>query len=71
VSQKLQQDAAEKVDLIARQLLASLFYFQVTKIDSLNKDEDYCHGLICCRLSPACTAQNGVLDPNCTEFQAL
>jgi hypothetical protein len=36
--------------------VASLFYFQVTTIDSLD-DENYCHGLIRSGLSSSCTAQ--------------
>jgi hypothetical protein len=57
VSLKIQKDSAKKIELIARQLAALLFYFQVTTIDSLDNEEDYCQGLIRSRLSSSCTAQ--------------
>jgi hypothetical protein len=57
VSLKIQKDSAKKIELIARQLVASLFYFQVKVIDSLDDEEDYCRGLIRSRLSSSCTAQ--------------
>jgi len=60
VSLKIQKDSTKRIELIARQLVASLFYFQVTTIDSLD-DENYCHGLI----------RSGLIDPSLADIPSL
>ena len=53
----IQRQSAEKIEKIARQLVASLFYFQVLSVGVFNEKEYACSGLIRCRLSSACAEQ--------------
>jgi hypothetical protein len=53
----VQKKAAMKIKLIARQLVASLFYFQLSSLESFNDQEFWCHGLLRCRLNLSCVVQ--------------
>jgi hypothetical protein len=57
VSRGAQLKTRLKLELIARQLISSLFYFRVTKLSEYNNHEVLCEGQICCRLSSSCKEQ--------------
>jgi hypothetical protein len=57
VSPLVQEQLSDKLDLIARQLLASLFYLAVNTIQTENQETKICHGWIRCRLSRTYQAQ--------------
>jgi hypothetical protein len=57
VDQSIQRQSARSIDTIARQLVASLFYFQAKTFEDFNDEEYHCYGLLRCRLSPSCQAQ--------------
>ena len=57
VSPFVQEQLSKKLDLIARQLLASLFYLAVNTIQPENQETDICYGWIRCRLSRTYQAQ--------------
>lgn len=57
LNQSVQEQASSKLDKIAHQLVASLFYFQVHDAYDLNEYKYRCRGLIYCRLSTSLTQQ--------------
>ena len=57
VSPLVQEQLSDKLDLIARQLLASLFYLAVNTSQTENQETKICHGWIRCRLSRTYQAQ--------------
>ena len=56
VSAGVQAEAGAQVARVARQLVASLFYFQTVSVASLGEDESLCSGFLRCRLSQASLA---------------
>jgi hypothetical protein len=57
VSPDVQRRSFSKLDMIARQLTATLFYFQDLDAYDLNENKLHCRGLLYCRLSSACMEQ--------------
>lgn len=60
----IQERASEKLDTIAHQLVASLFYFQLHDAYDLNEYKYHCRGLLYCRLSTSLTQQMASLINN-------
>jgi len=54
---EVKEQVAAQVRRVARQLLASLFYFSVERLVEASETEVWCAGTIRCRLSAACAAQ--------------
>jgi hypothetical protein len=57
LSPSIQEQFSTHLDSIARQLLASLFYFQLLDLYDLNEYKYHCRGLLRCRLGSSCVAQ--------------
>jgi len=57
VAQTVQDEFSAKIERIARQLVASLFYLEVQHLNVLPHDEIRCQGRIYCRLSESCVPQ--------------
>lgn len=57
VSPDVQDDAFAKLEVVARQLVATLFYFELQGLQEHSKTEFLCLGLIRCRLSRSCSTQ--------------
>jgi hypothetical protein len=55
LSPSIQERTSAKVDTIAHQLVASLFYFHILDAYDLNDYKYHCRGLFYCRLSTSCT----------------
>jgi hypothetical protein len=64
LSPSVQEHTSAKLDTIAHQLLASLFYFQAHDAYNLNEYKYHCRGLLYCRLSPTCTKEMASLINN-------
>jgi hypothetical protein len=52
----VQEDVAAQVERVARQLVASLFYFQTASVTSRADEASLCNGFLRCRLSQASRA---------------
>jgi hypothetical protein len=57
LSEFVQTELSEQLDLVARQLLASLFYLAVNTMQAESQEAEICHGWIRCRLSRTYPAQ--------------
>jgi hypothetical protein len=64
LSPTIQEQISAKLDTVAHQLLASLFYFQAQDAYDLNEYKYHCRGLLYCRLSPSCTKEMASLINN-------
>jgi hypothetical protein len=71
VSPLVQEQLSDKLDLIARQLLASLFYLAVNTIQTEKQETKICHGWIRCRLSRTYQAQFQSLLAKSPSFRVI
>jgi hypothetical protein len=57
VTKDVQGLLTTRLDIVARQLVASLFYFQLRTTEDADDEVYTYHGLLRCRLGPSCRAQ--------------